>query len=89
MSSLQTYIALRVTTATGQIIKGSPGLLKSVSVNKALTGTVTIKDGSNTIAVLTNGTTAPLGVVLTGPIAFQNLTTSLTTAAEDITFVYS
>lgn len=90
MSASPNYSGLRVTAATGLAIKNSlPGILGGVNVNKALVGTVTIKDGTTTLAVLTNGTTAPLGPNLLGPISFGNLTVSLTTAAEDITIIYA
>ena len=91
MASFPKYTYTHVTAATGLVIKPTVGTLAGVTVNKALVGTVTIKDGNNTIAVLTNGTTAPLGQVMfgsAGGIQFASLNVSLTTAAEDITLVW-
>lgn len=91
MAAFPKYSYLHITAATGTVVKPSTGTLAAVTVNKALVGTVTLKDGPTTIAILTNGTTAPLGSILfggAGGIQFANLTVSLTTAAEDITICY-
>ena len=91
MAAFPKYTYLHVTAATGLVVKPGVGTLAGVTVNKALVGTVTLKDGSTTIAVLTNGTTAPLGFVgfgNAGGVQFGSLTVSLTTAAEDLTLVY-
>lgn len=92
MAAFPKYSYVHYTAATGATIKSGTGTLAAVVVNKALVGTVTLKDGTTTIAILTNGTTAPLGSVLfggAGGIQFgNNLTVSLSTAAEDITIVY-
>lgn len=45
----------RVTTGTN-IIKSTGGVLYKILVNKTLTGTITVLDGSTTIALITNGT---------------------------------
>jgi len=87
MAAFPKYTYLHVTAATGQVVKPGPGMLGSICINKALAGTVTVKDGGNTIAVLTNSS-GPIGQTLMGPIAFASLNVSLTTAAEDITIVY-
>lgn len=86
MAAFPKYTALRVTTATGLAVKAGPGVLGGLSVNKATVGTITVLDGATTIAVLAAAT--PGGMYLQGPIAFASLKTSLTTAAEDITFIY-
>lgn len=91
MASNKVYSYTRLTTGTTTINKGKPTLLASIIVNKALTGTVTISDGSNTVGILTNGTTAPLGSVMfagDGPISLQSLVIALS-ATEDITVVWS
>ena len=86
MSSYQTYSALNVTAATGKVIKAGPGVLATVSVNKATTGTVTIKDGATTLATIAASTAA--GNFFEAPISFASLNVSMTTAAEDVTFIY-
>ena len=86
MSSFQTYSALNLTAATGKVIKAGPGVLASVSVNKATTGTVAIKDGNTTIATIAAST--PANILLNAPIAFGSLNVSMSTAAEDVTFIY-
>ncbi len=86
MAAFPKYSALHVTTATGLAVKAGPGVLGGLSVNKATVGTVTVLDGATTIAVLAAST--PGGMYLQGPIAFASLKTSLTTAAEDITFIF-
>lgn len=91
MAANPKYNYFHATAATGTVIKSSVGTLAAITVNKALTGTVTLKDGATTIAVLTNGTTAPLGSVIFGAgggVQFASLNVSLSTAAEDITVVY-
>jgi hypothetical protein len=90
MAANPKYTYTHVTTATGQVIKPNVGTLAAVCVNKALSGTVTLKDGNTTIAVFTNGTTAPLGSVLfggAGGIQFGSLNVSLS-AVEDITICW-
>lgn len=80
----------RHVTSGGPIIKPTPGTLAAIVVNKALSGTVTVTDGTTTIAVLTNGTTAPLGSVLfggAGGVQFGSLQVVLSTT-EDITVVF-
>ena len=91
MAAFPKYTYAHYTAATGAVVKAGVGTLAAVTVNKALTGTVTLKDGATTIAVFTNGTTAPLGSVLfggAGGVQFASLNVSLTTAAEDITIVF-
>lgn len=87
MALNQVYSAKRLTTGT-TIVSSRPGVLGSIMVNKALTGTVTVTDGTTTIAVLTNGTTAPLGPVMfggpDGGVGFASLTVALS-ATEDVT----
>lgn len=88
----QVYTPKHLTTGT-TTVKSIPGVLGSIIVNKALTGTVTVSDGSVTIAILTNGTTAPLGTVMFGApdggVSFgTNLVVALS-ATEDITVCYS
>lgn len=91
MAAFPKYAYKHLTTGT-TTIKSGVGSLASIVVNKALTGTVTVTDGTTTIAVLTNGTTAPLGMVAygggSGPIQFgTNLVVALS-ATEDITVCY-
>lgn len=90
MAANTKFIAKRITSGTN-IIKAGVGTLASINVNKALAGTVTVIDGSTTIAVLTNGTTAPLGTVMygggSGGIVFQGLTITLS-GTEDLTVCY-
>lgn len=78
-------------TSGSTIVKPVPGVLGAIVVNKALTGTVTISDGPTVIAILTNGTTAPLGTVTfgggAGGVAFASLTVALS-ATEDITVCF-
>ena len=85
MAAFPKYSALNVTTATGKVIQANPGVLGGVSINKATVGTVTIKDGGTTIATI--AATTPGGMYLTGGIAFASLNVSMTTAAEDVTFL--
>jgi hypothetical protein len=85
MAAFPKYSAINVTTATGRVLKATPGSLGGISVNKATVGTVTVTDGSTTIAVLASST--PGGMYLQGPIAFSSLSTSMTTAAENVTFI--
>jgi hypothetical protein len=86
MASFQVYTAKRLTSGTTKVKEG-PGVLAGISVNKALSGTVTVSDGATTIAVLTNGTTAPLGTTLAVPTAFASLSVALS-GTEDITVHY-
>lgn len=91
MAAFPKYTYAHYTAATGSVVKPTVGTLAGITVNKALTGTVTLKDGATTIAVLTNGTTAPIGSVLFGGgggVQFGSLNVSLTTAAEDITIIF-
>ena len=84
------FAALHATTGTTNLNKGKPGVLYGIGVNKALTGTVTVSDAGTTLAILTNGTTAPLGMTLNpgpGGTPFQNLSVALS-ATEDITIFY-
>lgn len=86
------YTYFHATAATGAIVKPGTGTLASVAINKALTGTVTLKDGTTTIAVITNSS-GPIGTVIygggAGGVQFgTNLNVSMTTAAEDITISY-
>ncbi len=85
--STQVYAPKHATSGT-TTIKG-PVSLGGISINKALTGTVTVSDASGTLAVYTNGTTAPLGYVnFGGPdgggAIVGNLSVVLS-ATEDIT----
>jgi len=88
MAAFPKYSFLHVTAATSLPVKVGPGTLGGVCVNKALVGTVTIKDGTSTVAVLTNGTTAPLGNTLNGPMSFGALNISCSASTEDITIFY-
>lgn len=85
------YSYAHLTTGTTTINKGKPTILAAILVNKALTGTVTITDGGATVAVITNGTTAPLGSVVfsggNGGTSLQSLTVALS-ATEDITVIW-
>ena len=90
MAAFPKYNYLHVTGATALAVKLTEGTLAAVTVNKALVGTVTLKDGSTTIAVLTNSS-GPIGSVLfggAGGIQFASLYVSTTTGAEDITICY-
>ena len=89
MAAFPKYIYKHLTTGT-TVIKPNVGTLAAICVNKALTGTVTITDGSATIAILTNGTTAPLGTILfggAGGVQFGSLSVALS-ATEDVTVIY-
>lgn len=89
MAAFPKYTYKHLTSGT-TVIKAGPGTLAAILVNKALTGTVTVTDGTVTVAVLTNGTTAPLGSVLFGGgggVQFQSLSVALS-ATEDVTVVY-
>ncbi len=86
MAAFPKYTALNVTTATGLVIKKGPGVLGGVSINKVTVGTVTIKDGGTTIATIAAAT--PGGMYLQGPASFASLNVSMSTAAEDVTFLY-
>ncbi len=89
MAAFPKYSYLHVTTG-GPIVKKTPGTLAAIVVNKALTGTVTVVDSGTTIAILTNGTTAPLGSVLfggAGGVQFASLQVILS-GTEDITVVF-
>jgi hypothetical protein len=82
-----TYIT---TGATTQVNKGRT-TLEAIIVNKALTGTITIIDGiagsTANVAVMTNGTTAPLGVVPFNIICGSGLRI-INSATEDITVTW-
>jgi len=86
MAAFPKYTYLNVTTATGKVVKAGQGALAGVSINKATVGTVTIKDGSNTVATVAAST--PAGMILQGPIEFASLNVSMSTAAEDVTFIF-
>lgn len=89
MAANPKYIYTHLTTGT-TTIKPTVGTLAAILVNKALTGTVTITDGTATIGILTNGTTAPLGQILyggAGGIQFSSLKIALS-ATEDLTVVW-
>lgn len=91
MSINTKYQYVHLTTGTTVINRGKGVVLGAVCINKALSGTVTITDGTTTVAILTNGVTAPLGTVMfgggNGGISLQSLTIALS-ATEDITVVY-
>jgi len=90
MAATNRYNYTHLTTGTTVINKGKGVLLAGVMINKALTGTVTITDGGATVAIFTNGTTAPLGNMVfagDGAISLQSLTVALS-ATEDITVVW-
>lgn len=91
MSVNTKYSYTHLTTGTTTINRGKPIVLAAICVNKALTGTVTVTDGTATVAILTNGTTAPLGTIFfsggTGGISLQGLTVALS-ATEDITVIF-
>ena len=85
------YSYTRVTTGTTIINQGKPVLLGGIWVNKALAGTVTLTDSGTTVAVITNGATAPLGSVLpsaNGPVSLTSLTVALS-GTEDITIFWA
>lgn len=90
MAAFPKYAYQHLTTGT-TTIKNGPGTFAGIVVNKALTGTVTVTDGAATIAVLTNGTTAPLGSVMFGAAGGVqygvNLKVALS-ATEDVTVIY-
>lgn len=91
MAANTQYSYTHLTSGTTTINKGKPTILAGVWVNKALSGTVTISDGASTVAILTNGTTAPLGAVLTagnGGLSLQSLIVALS-GTEDITIIWS
>lgn len=91
MAANTKYSYAHLTSGTTVIGKGKPVVLAAINVNKALSGTVTVTDSSTTVAILTNGTTAPLGTVFfsggTGGISLQGLTVALS-GTEDITVIY-
>jgi len=90
MSVNTKYGYTHLTTGTTIINKGKSVILGGIWVNKALTGTVTLTDNGTTVAVLTNGTTAPLGslpISGNGGVSFTSLTVALT-ATEDITLFW-
>lgn len=91
MAANTQYSFTHLTSGTTTINGGKPVILGSVWVNKALTGTVTLTDGSATIAVLTNGTTAPIGEVAisgNGGLSLASLKVALS-ATEDITIFWA
>lgn len=91
MSANTAYGYTHLTTGTTIINKGKPVMLGGVLINKALTGTVTLTDGGTTVAILTNGTTAPLGSIVmsgNGGISLNSLTVALS-ATEDVTIVWA
>lgn len=84
------YGYTRLTSGTTLINKGKPVTLGGIWVNKALSGTVTLTDNGVTVAVLTNGATAPLGsmpVSGNGSVSFTSLSVALT-STEDITIFW-
>jgi len=87
MAAFPKYTYKHLTSGT-TLVKPSMGTLVAIVVNKALTGTVTVTDGANgTIAVLTNGTTAPLGTVTFNVQCGSQIQVALS-ATEDITVVF-
>ncbi len=90
MAAFPKYSYQHLTTGTTNVKTGT-GTLAAVVVNKALTGTVTLTDGTTTIAILTNGTTAPLGTVAFGAAGGVQFAVGLQvalSATEDITIVF-
>lgn len=91
MAANTKYSYAHLTSGTTVINRGKAVVLAAICVNKALAGTVTITDGAATVAVLTNGTTAPLGTVFfsggTGGISLQGLTVALS-GTEDLTVIF-
>ena len=85
MAAFPKYSAINVTTATGRVIQTTPGVLGAISVNKLTVGTITVSDSGTVIATIAAAT--PGGMYMVGPTAFGSLTTSMTTAAEDVTFL--
>lgn len=73
-----------ITTGTTTNITTSPTLLHAITVNGALTGTITIKDGATTIGVITN---PGVGAVFFYDIGVSSLSI-VTSAACDIVVSY-
>lgn len=87
MAAFPKYTYKHLTTGT-TLVKPTGGTLMAIVVNKALTGTVTVTDGANgTIAVLTNGTSAPIGSIEFNVQCGSQIQVALS-ATEDITVVF-
>ena len=80
-----------ITTGATTVINKGRTVLEFIIVNKALTGTVKIIDGSAgttaNVGILTNGTTAPLGTVQYNIICNNGLSI-VNSATEDLTIVW-
>ena len=89
MAAFPQGIYKNITGAGTTVIKSGQGRLYGVNINKALGGTVAIKDSTVTIGTLTNGTGSPIGPQFDVPvgISFQSLSATLA-SAEDITIFY-
>lgn len=75
-----------ITTATTTNLKTVPGVLHAITVNAALTGTITINDGAAVIAVITNPT---VGQVISYDVGFAGTLSIVTSATCDITVSYA
>lgn len=75
-----------ITTATTTNLKTTAGILHAVTVNAALTGTITINDGASVIAVITNPT---VGQVISYDVGFAGTLNIVTSATCDITVSYA
>lgn len=87
MAAFPKYTYKHLTSGT-TLVKPSGGTLYAIVVNKALSGTVTVSDGANgTVAILTNGTTAPLGTVIFNVQMGNQIQVALS-GTEDITVCF-
>jgi hypothetical protein len=78
----------RITTAATTVIKATEGILRGITITKILTGTVTIKDGTTTIAILPIGT--PVGDIMNTAhgIGIAGALSIVTSAADELTVFY-
>ncbi len=83
MKNTYTHIT---TAATNTIFTGT-GQLAYLNVNKATTGTITIADGSTTVAVIAASTPAQSFIFNTVAVGTSLVVTN--SATEDITVVWS
>ena len=71
-----------ITGAATVVVAARPAFLHSITLNEALTGTVTVTDGDNTVAVVAIATAAQ--TLLYDVCTTKNLTVT-TSAGDDIT----
>lgn len=88
MSASPKYTYKHITTGSN-LIKNGTGTLAALSINKLLSGTVTITDGASTIAIISGATifgSFPFGEA--GGVQFGQQLQIVLSGTEDITVIY-